>query len=55
VCKSVLFYFWSLIDEKGYERIHQAINEFKQYTCIEIKDRTNEDNYVKISSDYSGC
>ncbi|XP_011057337.1 PREDICTED: high choriolytic enzyme 1-like [Acromyrmex echinatior] len=42
-------------DEKGHEHIHQAINEFKKYTCIEVKARTNEDNYVKISSDYSGC
>ena len=39
MCKIVLFYFCLLIDEKEHERIHQAINEFKQYTCIEIKDR----------------
>ncbi|KYN35698.1 High choriolytic enzyme 1 [Trachymyrmex septentrionalis] len=42
-------------DEKGHEHIQQAINEFKKRTCIEFKDRTDEDNYVKISSDYSGC
>lgn len=56
MCKIlILFLFTHITDEEGHERIRQAINEFKKYTCMEIKDRTNEENYVKLSSDYSGC
>ncbi|KYN01694.1 Zinc metalloproteinase nas-14 [Cyphomyrmex costatus] len=42
-------------NSKEYKHISQAINEFKERTCMVIKYRTNEKNYVKITSDYTGC
>ncbi|XP_071558634.1 astacin-like [Temnothorax nylanderi] len=35
--------------------IREAMKDYEKYTCLRLKPRTNEKDYVKIISDNSGC
>ncbi|XP_011867334.1 PREDICTED: zinc metalloproteinase nas-4-like [Vollenhovia emeryi] len=35
--------------------IREAIKDYEKYTCLRLKARTNEQDYVKITSDNTGC
>jgi len=35
--------------------IYEAIKEYERYTCIQLKPRTNEKDYIKIISNNTGC
>lgn len=35
--------------------IYAAIKDYEKYTCLRLKPRTNEKDYVKIVSDNTGC
>lgn len=35
--------------------IREALKNYEKYTCIRLKPRTNEKDYIKIVSDHTGC
>lgn len=44
-----------IADRAQLNLIYDAMKEYDKYTCIRLKPRTNEKDYVKFVSDNSGC
>lgn len=44
-----------IVDYDQLNLIHEAIKEYEKYTCIQLKPRTDEEDYVKFVSYNTGC
>lgn len=48
-------YKFCIVDSAQLNLIHEAMKDYQKYTCIRLKPRTNENDYVVITSDNTGC
>ena len=57
--KIILLFFlfdkFCIADYDQLNLIHEAIKEYEKYTCIQLRPRTDEEDYVKFVSYNTGC